>query len=470
MYRANAEAVVTELVWRGKHDVDRGHRSQPPIALLQTIEAGGAPSGDAQDIPVNRLIAGETRQTLPALLPDFAGQVNLIYVDPPFATGLDFTSTVKLPGETRPLVRTAYRDSWSDFDEYLRWMDETLALLRDLLAEDGALLLHCDWRAEGALRLLLDEVFGAENFRNAIIWSYRTGGASRRESLARKHDTILLYARSPRFRIRPLIERQYLGKPFMKSRRDGDGRHYVDTLLRDVLEGIITCVGPGESLTRYNVRPVLNLARERLDYPTQKPLGLLRLLLTLASDPGDLVLDCCCGSGATAHAAESLGRRWIAADASSLAIQTTRKRLLALAAPRPFVVQRPILEEASPAADASDDTANLVFAIEQDGRAVTARLTGYTPPPMSILTADAPPDEHDDSSGLRFLDSWSIDWDWDGATFHHCSHAARARTGPRELLATLTHTYAAPGRYTIAIHAVDFAAHETTRTVEVVVE
>jgi DNA modification methylase len=420
--------------------------------------------------PANRLIAGETQQTLPALLPDFAGQVNLIYVDPPFATGLDFTSTVTLPGATRKVVRTAYRDSWPDLDDYLRWMDETLALLRDLLAEDGALLLHCDWRAEGALRLLLDEVFGAENFRNAIIWSYRTGGASRRESLARKHDTILLYARSPRFRIRPLIERQYLSKPFMKSRRDGDGRHYVDTLLRDVLEGVITCVGPGESLTRYNVRPVLNLARERLDYPTQKPLGLLRLLLTLASDPGDTVLDCCCGSGATALAAESLGRRWVASDASPLAIQTTRKRLLALARPRPFVVQRPILEEARLAADTPDDTAELAFAVEQAGHVVTMRLTSYTPPPASILTADAPADERDDSGGLRYFDSWSVDWAWDGAIFHHSAHAARARTGPRALCATLTHTYTAPGRYTIAIHVVDFAAHETIRTVDVVVE
>ena len=192
--------------------------------------------------------------------------------------------------------------------------------------------------------------------------------------------------------------------------------------------------------------------------------------LTLASDPGDLVLDCCCGSGATALAAESLGRRWIAADASPLAIQTTRKRLLALAAPRPFVVQRPILEEARLAADAPDDTAELAFAVGQAGRVVTVRLSGYTPPPTSSLTADTSPDERDVSGGIRYLDSWSVDWAWDGAIFRHRAHAARARTGPRELCATLTRIYAAPGRYTIAIHTVDFAAHETTRTVEVVVE
>ncbi|HEX5439567.1 MAG TPA: class I SAM-dependent methyltransferase, partial [Ktedonobacterales bacterium] len=218
------------------------------------------------------------------------------------------------------------------------------------------------------------------------------------------------------------------------------------------------------------VRPVLNLSRDRLDYPTQKPLGLLKLLLRLTSDPGDLVLDCCCGSGATAHAAESLGRRWIAADASPLAIQTTRKRLLALATPRPFVVQRPLQEGAMQVAAGA---ANLTFAVERSGRAVTVRLTGYAPPPGSMLSsgASSTTEAYDDPTlGMRSLDSWSVDWAYDGATFHHRSHAARARNGARELPAALACTYADPGRYTIAVHVVDFAAHETTRTVEVFVE
>src|SRR5689334_324876 len=354
---------MPELVWSGKYDAyGSRRRASLPVAALRTVEAGGVSSDGDSSTQANRLIAGETQQALPALLAELAGQVNLVYIDPPFATGLDFTSTVTLPGSERRIQRTAYRDAWESLDGYLRWMDETLTLLRELLADDGALLLHCDWRAEGMLRLLLDDIFGAENFRNAIAWSYRSGGASRRESLARKHDTILLYARSPRFRIRPQIERQYLRKPFMGSACDTRGRHYVDTLLRDVLEGEMTCVGANGELVRYNVRPVLNLSRDRLDYPTQKPLGLLKLLLTLTSDPGDLIFDCCCGSGATALAAESLGRRWIAADASPLAIQTTRKRLLALAAPRPFVVQRPIHEGAMRIAA---DPATLTFAVEQ---------------------------------------------------------------------------------------------------------
>lgn len=458
---------MPELVWRGKYDAD-GARSCPnlPVASLCTIEAGGISSGDTLAVPANQLIAGESQRVLPALLSGLSGEVNLIYVDPPFATGLDFTSKVTLPGSERNIRRTAYRDTWGDLDSYLHWMNETLTLLREMLSDDGALLLHCDWRAEGILRLLLDDIFGADNFRNAIVWSYRSGGASRRESLARKHDSILLYAKSSRFRIRSQTERQYLRKPFMGSPRDALGRHYADTLLRDVLEGEITCVGPDETLVRYNVRPVLNLSRERLDYPTQKPLGLLRLLLTLASDPGDLVLDCCCGSGATALAAESLGRRWIAADASPLAIQTTRKRLLTYGAPRPFIVQCPILEGAAPAPDA---IGHIAAAADRAGCSVTVRLTGYAPPPDSPLLAAISPTEDDASSGLRYLDSWSVDWDYDGAIFRHCAYVTRARA-TNELAAALTHTYTAPGHYTIAIHAVDLAAHETTRTIAVTVE
>ncbi|HEU5348239.1 MAG TPA: site-specific DNA-methyltransferase [Ktedonobacterales bacterium] len=459
---------MPELVWNGKYDPDGArHRPCLPVSVLRTVELGGLLSGDvpgALAVSANRLIMGETQRVLPALLPDFAGRINLIYIDPPFATGLEFTSKVTLPDSPQRITRIAYRDSWDDLDSYLRWLDETLALARDLLADDGALLLHCDWRAEGVLRLLLDDVFGADNFRNAIVWSYRSGGASRRESLARKHDTILLYARSPRFSIRPQTERQYLRKPFMGSRRDAQGRHYVDTLLRDVLEGEITCVGPDETLLRYNVRPVLNLARERLDYPTQKPLGLLRLLLTLASDPGDLILDCCCGSGATALAAETLDRRWIAADASPLAIQTARKQLLALPSPRPFVVQRPILEGSLPVAR---DGGRLNVAIEQSGCMVTARLASYSPPPDSLLVALPDEGADDTTRGLRCLDSWSVDWAYDGAIFRHAAHAARPRTGSRALPAALSHTYAAPGCYAIAIHTVDFAGTETTRVIEV---
>ncbi|HKS69967.1 MAG TPA: site-specific DNA-methyltransferase, partial [Ktedonobacterales bacterium] len=345
---------MTELLWDGKYRdgrrtlPDRSPRTlcDDEIADFQTEAEPEAPASQ-QDGWRNRLIHGDTREVLPALLPDFAGRASLIYIDPPFATGADQTITIPLPrtvvGDAPPpsIERVAYRDTWgpgTGLDGYFQWFFETATLLRELLAEDGALVVHCDWRTDAPLRLILDDVFGAGNFRNAIAWAYRSGGASQRKALARKHDTLLLYARSPRFAIRPQTERQYLRAPFIGSRRDAAGRHYVDTLLRDVLDGELTLVRNGQ-LARRSLRPVLNVSRERLGYPTQKPLGLLELLIEIATDPGDLVLDCCCGSGTTPAAATLTGRRWIAADSSPFALAATRARLLALPAARPFAVQ-----------------------------------------------------------------------------------------------------------------------------------
>src|SRR5690242_19485217 len=131
---------MPELVWAGKYDSDGArHRPRLPVAVLRTVEAGGAPSADTTPAQADWIIAGETQQVLPALLADLARQVNLLYIDPPFATGLDFTSTIPLPGSDWHIRRTAYRDAWESLDDYLRWMDETLTLLRELLADDGEL-------------------------------------------------------------------------------------------------------------------------------------------------------------------------------------------------------------------------------------------------------------------------------------------------------------------------------------------
>ena len=176
--------------------------------------------------------------------------------------------------------------------------------------------------------MMLDDVFGETNFRNEIVWAYRSGGASRKKSLPRKHDSILLYGKSDAFTIRPLTERQYLGKPFMGSKIDADGRHYVDTLLRDVIEGSLTVLDESGRPEEINCRPVLNVSVDRLGYPTQKPRGLLELLIRATTGPGDLVADLFCGSGTTLEAAARTGRDFVGADIGGHAIRTTRGRLI----------------------------------------------------------------------------------------------------------------------------------------------
>lgn len=449
---------MPELTWQGKYDaVGRRVRPDHTPFPLHTVEYAGeldTPGGWR-----NRLIQGPSEAVLPALLPEFAGQVRLVYIDPPFATGNAFTMS-PLPGLPDAVTRSAYRDD-ADLDRYLAWFAATATLLRELLAADGALVVHCDWRANSAIRLVLDEVFGVANLRNEIVWAYRSGGASRREALARKHDTLLLYARSPRFRVRPVTERQYLRKPFMGSKQDEDGRYYVDTLLRDVLEGELTCVEDGETIVRYNVRPVLNLSRERLDYPTQKPLGLLKLLCRIASDPGDLVLDCCCGSGTTALAAEELCRRWVAADASPFAIQTVRKRLLALPAAAPFAMQRVTGQRGDAPSDAASEApARIGIEAAVSGRTVTLTVTAYHPneqPSGAIHWYDC-------------IDSWVVDWSSSGGALRVESYTARNPRGSGMPVLSLAHTYEVPGRYRIVCRVVDILARETVHSLEVAIE
>ena len=421
---------------------------------LRTLDLVGSASLTAGGEPWrNRLIHGEARATLAALLPELAGRVGFVYVDPPFATGAAFAITRTVPGGS--VTVPAYQDIWEGgLGGYLAWFREMAELVRALLHERGALLVHCDWRAGAHLRLLLDDVFGAENFRNEIVWAYRSGGASRTESLPRKHDTILLYARTPRFQVHAQTERQYLRKPFMGSRRDDAGRYYVDTLLRDVLEGEITLVRD-DALVRYNLRPVLNVSAERVDYPTQKPLGLLNVLLEVASAPGDIALDPCCGSGTLAVAAEITGRRWIASDASLPAIHTTRKRLLAQPVAGPFAVESLVPSSTS-------DKSHLTLAADVqptlDGSQVTVRIVHYAPAYVRLpenFTADVAADP------AGWIDLWAVDWEHDGTVFRVGSHAARDRRGTPPPL-TLSHRYNCSGPYTVAVRVTDLLGGETT--------
>lgn len=280
----------------------------------------------------NKLFWGDNKQVLSHLLKEYRGKVDLIYIDPPFDSKADYVKKVKLNGQKlqgvdqNVLEEMQYTDMWEK-DEYLQFMYERLIILRELLSDTGSIYLHCDWHKNSHLRLIMDEVFGEDNIVNEIIWSYRSGGASKKEALPRKHDTVLFYRKNNNFEVNSMTERQYLEKSFMGSSQDEKGRFYVDTLLRDTIEGVITTVDSQGKTVEFNTRPPLNLSNERTDYPTQKPEGLLELLITIATERGGLVLDCFIGSGTTAVSAEKLGRRWIGCDINKGAIITSTERL-----------------------------------------------------------------------------------------------------------------------------------------------
>lgn len=322
-----------ELRWTGKRPY-RGTQFFP----AQLKEKYGDPDENGW---INKIYWGDNLQVISHLLKDYRGKVKMIYIDPPFDSKADYKKKIQLKGQFKGenvlgsnnvFEEKQYGDIWTN-DTYLQFMYERITALYELLADDGCLLIHCDYRRIAQIRLIMDEIFGSNtevNFRNEIIWSYRTGGVSKDVSMGRKHDDILLYAKSSLFKVNSLKERQYLDKPFMGSPKDSQGRWYVDTILRDTIEGVVKIVVDEEKeiIKEYNTRAVLNLSAERVDYPTQKPEGLLELLMDVCTQKGDLVFDCFMGSGTTQAVALKSGRRFLGADINLGSVQTTTKRLL----------------------------------------------------------------------------------------------------------------------------------------------
>lgn len=271
-----------------------------------------------------------------------SGKIDLIYIDPPYDSKADYRTKITLPNsdiEQKPnvLEQFAYSDTWRDGTiSYLQMIYPRLFLMRELLSERGSIYVHLDWHIGHYVKILMDSIFGRENFVNEIVWSYRSGGASQKGSLPRKHDIILFYCKNiENFSVNGKTERQYLDKPFMDSKKDEQGRFYVDTILRDVFEGAPYIVN-GDKIEQYNMRPVLNLSSERVGYATQKPEGLLRALIEIASESDSIVADFFAGSGTTLAVAEKLGRRWIGSDFGKPSCMITRKRLLEIPS-KPFL-------------------------------------------------------------------------------------------------------------------------------------
>ncbi len=280
-------------------------RSEAPSATRDgAASAPQHPSRTALD-PGWLLLNADALQAARMLRPS---SVDLIYADPPFFTGrartLDRRTAV--PG---------YEDRWPrGRGHYIGWLVERIAALRTLLKPGGSLFLHLDWHAVHAAKVALDDVFGEHLFVNEIIWAYRTGGAGKRR-LARKHDTLLFYANSPGYKFHPLRERSDLAHRygFANAGVQVDARGaFRMTLLRDVWE----------------IPALRGNHPERVPFPTQKPLALLRRVVALVTDPGDLVLDPFCGSGTTLVAALESGRRAIGVDTSRPALDLARARLL----------------------------------------------------------------------------------------------------------------------------------------------
>ena len=390
-----------ELVWNGKssevcnivlpfqviEQVDEPRAEKPADMVAQ----GGLFDTRGRQLKgwTNKLIWGDNKLVLSSLKNgplreeiEKQGGLKLIYIDPPFDVGADFSMDIEIGGDTftkKPniLEEIAYRDTWGrGADSFIAMIYERLILMRDLLAEDGSVYVHCDWRVNSLIRLAMDEVFGEDHFVNELVWKRRTGYMGTYNKFGATTDTLLLFAKSHDY---IFAEQTIPNDPEYLERfkyKDDRGRLYrLDNLTspnpRPNLKYVYKGFQPpdnGWAVSREKMeqmdlegrldfpknpsgriqrrrfvnelkgQPVQNLwddvfpvnpmAIEGIGYPTQKPEALLERIIKTSSNEGDLVADFFCGSGTTAAVAEKLGRKWIVSDLGKFAIHTTRKRMI----------------------------------------------------------------------------------------------------------------------------------------------
>lgn len=282
----------------------------------------------------NKIYWGDNLQVMSHLLKAFRGSVDLIYVDPPFDSKIEYKKKIKVRGKATETAYTAfeekqYTDVWTN-DEYLQFLYERAILMRELMSEDGVFCLHCDWHKSHYLRALLDEVFGPTSFQNEIVWHYYNKMQGNINRFASDHDVILVYSKSQSFQFNKLREKREAPVQQIKRVWDKETQSVVNA--KDENGNVIYITSTHKTIDDVWRLPMLQPADriEVVGYPTQKPEALLERIILAYSKPGDLVFDCFMGSGTTQVVASKYGRRFLGNDINLGSIQTSVKRLLEL--------------------------------------------------------------------------------------------------------------------------------------------
>lgn len=330
------------LYWSGKKPLE--YVKSFPIQLLEVFNFGSNKKivqplfKELEDQWHNLIFHGDNKEILGSLLLNgFRGKVDLIYIDPPFDSGANYVRKItlrrnnmnSLKGEDYTLAeQIQYHDIWIK-DSFLQFMYERLILLKEILNETGSIFINVDEHKGHYIRFLMDEVFGSDNFVNEIIWHYPDNFQGNVKGLANNHQAIYWYSKSNQYTANTIKEK--LNKPKKRDKRvwskelqklvalkDAEGKTVYNEYTEKKLDDVWSI---GQTSTSKST------SNEYSGYPTQKPEELLRRIIELASNPGDLVLDSFMGSGTTMVVAEKLSRRWIGCDINKGAIQTTIKRL-----------------------------------------------------------------------------------------------------------------------------------------------
>ena len=446
----------------------------------------------------NLLICGDNTKILRVLLKKFANKINLIYIDPPFATGGEFNYKIQIgEGKTSKqskhwIRKIAYRDSWSSgLNSYLSFIYEKLLLMKELLSETGSIYIHLDWHIGHYIKVIMDEIFGIENFRNEIIWAYPAASVQTKRFYVRSFDIILFYTKSDNytFNDNPNIYMEYSDRVKTALKEDDKGLYYHrggshnGKKLSQKVYVKNKGVFPRDV---WNDIPYVRAnTKEYQGFSTQKPERLLKRIILASSTENDLIADFFCGSGTTLAVAEKLGRRWIGCDITKQAINICKKRLLDICNSndlynwknkysknvRPFKILEiktqekqfifPIefLSKNSEIKENSEffQAPNLKINIKKQDMKVAISLKDYTIPYVNSISEKI---RENILNWADWIDSWSIDFNYNGKIFNNMWVSYRTPK-KRELSLIALFNYDKPGDYQILVKVIDVLGIET---------
>lgn len=353
---------------------------------------------NSKENPINRIGSGDNLHYMNYLMKEhnMKGKIQLIYVDPPFFSDSRYQASTRLEsdllGKSKLLKTGAYDDRWSmDFSEYIKMLTARFLMMRDLLSDTGCLWVHLDWHAVHYVKVVLDQIFGENNFVNEVVWTYKSGGATKR-NFAKKHDTLLFYSKSERYTFNPLTEKSYNRN--MKPYRFKGVKEYQDDI------GWYTVVNMKDV---WNIDMVGRTSSERTGYATQKPEKLIERIVKACSSEGDLCADFFSGSGTFGAVCSRLNRNWVMCDSGDVAVADQICRLAG--EEQDFIVER--------RTDCCEAERHSIINVEENNGEI--KLADYIMDVSDVeCSSDTVVEEYYRRDSLSLIKFWGTDADYDG--------------------------------------------------------
>lgn len=494
---------MVNLKWEGKKErkyIFPKTLESPPFNILDIY-----PSIDYHQTPEkawqNLLIWGENKEIMNSLLKDFENKINLIYIDPPFATGGNFNLKIQIGENGNCLDDIAYKDKWKEgLDSYLTFLYERLVKMKRLLADNGSIYVHLDWHISHYVKVILDEIFGIENFRNEIIWAYPAASVKTRRFFIRSYDTILFYSKSDDhvFNDDPNIYMEYSNRVKNALKKDEQGTFYyrggshngkkLSRKVYVVQEGIF----PRDF---WNDIPYIRAnTSEYQGFSTQKPERLLKRIILASTNEKDIVADFFCGSGTTLVVAEKLGRHWIGCDINKNAIHIARKRILDISSSNDILnwkkkynkqshsfkilslekeIEPQLISKEFLRKNAQIETVYTIqespeinIEVHQNNNSVIIELNNYNIPYLNLVSEKI---RDKITSFSDWIDYWAIDYDFNNRIFNNMWFSFRTPRKRELTLKAKPFLYDKPGKYNLSIKLIDIFGIETQKSYKIII-